>query len=130
MRDVSIILLRGVDTSDTIVDSDGDHNSVTDSEDNNYGVAIAPSINTVNQGIVIAAFMFDDPHESTIINDGYKMLVSESKGDDGLAVGVSETDGMLSVSIIYVSFNLFQFVCTVLVLILPCIFAYTSLYDT
>ena len=90
---VSIVVLRGVDTDNPVVDEDGDLNSYTGTW-NKYGVAIARSISTVNNGVVIAAYMFDDPHESTIVNDGFTMLVSENGGDDGMAVGVAETDGL------------------------------------
>uniref|UniRef100_A0A7S4N9I0 Uncharacterized protein n=1 Tax=Odontella aurita TaxID=265563 RepID=A0A7S4N9I0_9STRA len=87
---VCIAVLRGVDTINPIYRYDALHNSM----DGKEGDAMAPSVGTVPKGAVIAAFLYDDPHISSIIDDQYSMLASFRDGDDGLAVGIGSTDGV------------------------------------
>lgn len=86
---VTLTALRGIDNDDPIKDSDAEK----DTMDGKNGEAKTPSIKTSNNGCVIGAFVFDDKHKATIINDGFSMMVSEKFAGDGMAVGVATTDG-------------------------------------
>ena len=86
---VSIVSLRGVDTTNPVVD----FGSEEDTENGREGDARAPSVRTEN-GVVLFAAAFDDPHQAIVTTKGFTMLLSTDSGTgDGLAIGISPTDG-------------------------------------
>ena len=87
---VSIVALRGVDRNTPVVDFDSGEDTGTGRE----GDAKAPGVRTEKDGIVLATFAFDDPHQAVITTKGFIMLLSTDSGTgDGLAIGVSPTNG-------------------------------------
>ena len=57
------------------------------------GEALAPSVKTVSDGIVMAIFAYDDPHESKILGKhNFEMLLSTTtSAGDGMAIGVGRS---------------------------------------
>ena len=58
------------------------------------GEAISPRVETHENGALLTAFCYADPHAVTIRRQ--KTLVSLKSQDDGIAVGISKSDGGLS----------------------------------
>lgn len=71
-----------------------DHKARINTASGCKGQGVTPRINTEPDGAIISAFAYDDPHSVTIANQ--KTLVSLKNGDDGLAVGISATEGDMS----------------------------------
>ena len=87
---VSIVSLRGVDSNNPVVDFD----SGEDTESGREGDVKAPSVNTERDGVVLFAAAFDDPHQAVVTTKGFTMLLSTDSGTgDGLAIGISPTNG-------------------------------------
>ena len=87
---VSIISLRGIDTANPVVDFGSDE----DTESGREGDARAPSVRTEKEGVVVFAAAFDDPHQAVVSTKGFVMLLSTDSGTgDGLAIGISPTNG-------------------------------------
>lgn len=87
---VSVFSLRGVDTTNPVVDFGSDE----DTESGREGDAKAPSVRTEKEGVVIFAAAFDDPHHAIVTTKGFIMLLSTDSGTgDGLAIGISPTNG-------------------------------------
>jgi hypothetical protein len=85
---VSIVALRGIDGRKPIVDADADE----DTADGREGDAKAPSVRAEKGGVVLACFIYDDPHVATVEEDGFDMLLSDSPGGDGMAIAIAPTD--------------------------------------
>lgn len=58
------------------------------------GESIAPRVESQDGGALLTVFSYIDPHAVTIARQ--ETLVSLKNGDDGIAVGISSTDGGLS----------------------------------
>ena len=58
-----------------------------------YGEAYTPRVEGANGGAIVTAFAYDDPHAVNIQNQ--HTLVSMRNGDDGIAVGISASEGGL-----------------------------------
>lgn len=86
---VTMSLFRGVDTKNPVYKFGALHNSM----DGSMGDAKAPSVKTVRNGAVVAAYFYDDPHNARIRNKGSSMMASFRDRDDGMAIGVMPTDG-------------------------------------
>mmetsp|Transcript_21365 Transcript_21365/g.43120 ORF Transcript_21365/g.43120 Transcript_21365/m.43120 type:complete len:333 (-) Transcript_21365:408-1406(-) len=85
---VVAMIFRGVDLGDPVVDIKAVRNSL----DGKYGDALAPGVDTKKNGIIVGAFLYDDPHLATITNSSFQMTASFQSGDDGIAIGISTTD--------------------------------------
>jgi hypothetical protein len=83
---VTMLTIRG---AKNILDTNGKINTARGKS----GEAYSPRVDT-DIGALITAFVYDDPHVVEIKKQ--KTLVSFKNGDDGMAVGISETDGGLS----------------------------------
>jgi hypothetical protein len=83
---VSLSAYRGVDISNPIVDSKMGHNSA----EGYSGESVIPSVRTKENGVLVAAVIYDDPHEGTI--DQMDMIFSVKNGDDGFCSGYKVTD--------------------------------------
>jgi hypothetical protein len=55
------------------------------------GEGITSRVNSDDSGALVTVWSFDDPHSVTIANQ--ETLVSMKNGDDGMAVGISPTEG-------------------------------------
>ena len=86
---VILTVLRGVDLKNPVVDVDATRNS----NDGKCGEAKTPRISTSKQGAIIGVFLFDDPLLVEITNDSFNLVSSFQSGDDGMALGISDTDG-------------------------------------
>jgi hypothetical protein len=84
---VSLITLRG---PKFVVDSKARINTANGCK----GEGVTSRINTDENGVLVTAFAYDDPHSVTIAKQ--ETIVSIKNGDDGMAVGVSPTDGGMS----------------------------------
>lgn len=86
---VSVITLRGVDNLQPVVDAEAEEDTMPGRE----GAARAPEIDGEEGGIVLAAYIYDDPHgDITVTSDGFTMLLSAEAGSgDGMAIAVAPT---------------------------------------
>mmetsp|Transcript_19333 Transcript_19333/g.55669 ORF Transcript_19333/g.55669 Transcript_19333/m.55669 type:complete len:688 (+) Transcript_19333:571-2634(+) len=84
---VSIVALRGIDGRKPIVDADADE----DTADGKEGDAKAPSVRAEKGGIVLACYIFDDPHVARVKDNDFEMLLSSDPGGDGMAIAVAPT---------------------------------------
>ena len=85
---VSLVALRGIDDKKPVVDADAGEDTLSGRD----GKAKAPSVRGEKDGIVLACFVYDDPHVATVTNKGYDMLLSsDTGGGDGMAVAVAST---------------------------------------
>lgn len=85
----TLTALRGVDKDHPIVD----FAAQVDSMSGRKGSALAPSVYGVENGAVIGAFVYDDPHVVEVVNPTFEMLVtSQAEKKDGMAAAVASTD--------------------------------------
>mmetsp|Transcript_37528 Transcript_37528/g.81765 ORF Transcript_37528/g.81765 Transcript_37528/m.81765 type:complete len:413 (-) Transcript_37528:84-1322(-) len=85
----TLTTLRGVDKDHPIVD----FAAQVDSMSGRKGSALAPSVFGVENGAVIGAFVYDDPHVVEVANPTFEMLVaSQAEKKDGMAAAVASTD--------------------------------------
>uniref|UniRef100_A0A7S2A6D7 Jacalin-type lectin domain-containing protein n=1 Tax=Trieres chinensis TaxID=1514140 RepID=A0A7S2A6D7_TRICV len=86
----TFIILTALEGIKSIVDSGATRNS----GGGRMGEAVTPSVNTSSNGCVIAAFMYDDPHQVEIYNDDSSHMISSFKAKgDGIAAGIMPTNG-------------------------------------
>jgi len=85
---VALVSVRGIDDRKPVVDADAGEDTLSGRD----GKAKAPSIRAEKGGIVLACFVYDDPHVATVTNKGYDMLLSsDTGGGDGMAIAVAPT---------------------------------------
>lgn len=86
---VSIVALRGVDKRRPVIDSGADKDVMSGRE----GAARAPSVQTEDDGIVIASYVYDDPQVGKIMSrhDFNMILSTDTRSGDGMAIGVKST---------------------------------------
>mmetsp|Transcript_23187 Transcript_23187/g.51411 ORF Transcript_23187/g.51411 Transcript_23187/m.51411 type:complete len:595 (-) Transcript_23187:110-1894(-) len=81
--------VQGVDRKKPVVDAI----AVRESAPGKDGRAVAPSAFSVDSGVVVAAFVFDDPQVAQPLTDGLDTLATSDTGNgDGMAAFVSSTD--------------------------------------
>ena len=86
---VSIVSLRGIDQDDPIVDADAEKDSMPGRD----GAAMAPMIKAEKDGLVLAAYVYDDPHQAEVTTLGFDMILStDTESGDGIAIAVAPTE--------------------------------------
>jgi len=86
---VAIIAIRGLNKRRPVVDSGADKDVVSGRE----GGARAPSVQTEDDGLIIASYVYDDPHVATIMGRHHfdMILSTDTRSGDGMAIGVKST---------------------------------------
>jgi hypothetical protein len=82
---ITIVVLRGIDSKNPVVDKLGVANSSKEK-----GVAIAPSVKAEKGGVTLVAFTFDDPYKVWV--KGMHTIFSNVQGGDGQAVAIKYSD--------------------------------------
>mmetsp|Transcript_20876 Transcript_20876/g.45153 ORF Transcript_20876/g.45153 Transcript_20876/m.45153 type:complete len:290 (-) Transcript_20876:341-1210(-) len=81
--------VQGVDKKKPVVDSI----AIRESAPGKDGRAVAPSAFSVDSGVVVAAFVFDDPQVAQALTDGFDTLATSDTGNgDEMAAFVSSSD--------------------------------------
>ena len=86
---LSIVALRGVNMRDPVIDSDAEKDVMPGRD----GAARAPSVNTEENGLVLASYVYDDPQVANIEprHNFDMLLTTDTKSGDGMAIGVSKS---------------------------------------
>lgn len=86
---VSIVAIRGLNKRRPVVDSGADKDVVSGRE----GGARAPSVKTEDDGLIIAAYSYDDPQVAKVMgrHDFDMILSTDTRSGDGMAIGVKST---------------------------------------
>ena len=86
---VSIVAIRGLNKRRPVVDSGADKDVVSGRE----GGARAPSVETEDDGLILASYVYDDPQVAKVMGrHEFDMILStDTRSGDGMAIGVKST---------------------------------------